>query len=331
VNASGLPDSRRAQRIDYARIFGERSETADTFGGALEGRWGAFAPKNSGDGTIHGAVTVGRPDRIRWLPPLVFALNAAVLGLFMAYSFLNLRPDMAHVVPWETFRRWIVLPMALAVLAPTAASVVFVRPILTWVRRRRRDPDGAPGDVPVPIAERAADTPLALAAFSLLAWLLVTVVAFVRFRTNVPAIPLGLGVHMIVRPVLAGFFAGTATFFAADYVCRVHVWPTVLVGTRIVGNARLRRVRVSHRLLAFWLAISVVPLGVVTLTTSLQVAGLDLVLHAPIARVAAVVLLTAISAAVGGAGLAWLVSRSVGWPRRPWRACATVTSRRGSR
>jgi class 3 adenylate cyclase len=168
--------------------------------------------------------------------------------------------------------------------------------------------------VPAPIAERAANAPLALAAFSLLAWLLVTAFACARFLTNVPAISLGLGLHMLVRPVLAGFIAGTATFFAADYVCRTHVWPTVLASTRIAGNARLWRVRVSHRLLALWLAISVVPLGVVTLTTSIQVAGLDLVAHAPLARVAAVVLLTAVSAAVGGAWLAWLVSRSVGWP-----------------
>jgi class 3 adenylate cyclase/HAMP domain-containing protein len=269
-------------------------------------------------------VIAGRPDRIRWLPLLVLALNAAVLGLFMAYSSLNLRPDMPRVVPWETLRKWIALPTALAVLAPAAASVVFVRPIVTWVRRRGRDHDGTPGDVPVPIAERAGDAPLALALFSFLAWLLVTAFACVRFVTNVPAIPLGLGVHMVVRPVLAGFIAGTATFFAADYVCRTHVWPTVLAGTRIVGNARLRRVRVSHRLLALWLAISVVPLGVVTLTTSIQVAGLDLVLHAPLARVAAVVLLTAVSAAVGGAWLAWLVSRSVG---RPLRALETAMAR----
>jgi class 3 adenylate cyclase/HAMP domain-containing protein len=75
-------------------------------------------------------------------------------------------------------------------------------------------------------------------------------------------------------------------------------------------------VRVSHRLAALWLAISVVPLGVVALTVSINVAGLDLALHAPIVRVAAVVVLIAVSAAVGGAWLAWLVSRSVGRPLR---------------
>jgi class 3 adenylate cyclase/HAMP domain-containing protein len=261
-------------------------------------------------------VIAGKPDRIRWLPSLVLALNAAVLGLFIAYSSLNLRPDMPRVAPGETFRWWIMVPVALAGLAPAAASAVFLRPLLTWIRSRPRSGRDGPGEVPVPIAERAADAPLALAAFSLGTWLLITVFACVRFLTSVPAISLGLGVHMVVRPVLAGFVAATATFFATDYVCRTHVWPTVLAGTRIIGNARLRRVRVSHRLLALWLAISVLPLGVVTLTTSIQVAGLDLTIHALLARVAAVVLLTTVSAAVGGAWLAWLVSRSVGWPLR---------------
>jgi class 3 adenylate cyclase/HAMP domain-containing protein len=252
----------------------------------------------------------GRPERIRWLPPLVLALNAAVLGLFAAYTSLNLRPDIPRAVPWEISHWWMLLPAGLAVVAPTVASVVFVRPILTWVRASGHPP----AEVPAPVAHRAANAPLALAGLSILAWLLVTAVAVVRFVTGVPPIPLGVGLHMVVRPVLAGFVAGTATFFAADYVCRTHVWPAVLAGTRIVGNARLRRVRVSHRLLALWLAISVVPLGVVALTTSIQVAGLDLTTHALLARVAAVVLFTALSAAVGGAWLAWLVSRSVGWP-----------------
>jgi class 3 adenylate cyclase/HAMP domain-containing protein len=262
-------------------------------------------------------VISGRPDKIRWLPPLVLVVNAAVLGLFMAYSALNLRPDMPRTATAETIRLRIALHAALAVLAPTAASFAFLRPIDRWVRGRRREDDRA-GDArgPAPIAERAADAPLALALFSLLAWLLVTAFAVARVLTSVPTLPLGMAVHVIVRPVLAGFVAGIATFFVSDYVCRVHVWPAALAGTPIVGNERLRRVRVSHRLVALWLAISVVPLAVVTLTTSVQVAGLDLRAHALLARVAAVVLLTAMSAALGGAWLAWLVSRSVGSPLR---------------
>lgn len=255
----------------------------------------------------------GRPDKIRWLPLLVLVVNAAVLGLFMAYSALNLRPDMPGPAPAETIRLRIALHAALAVLAPAAASFAFMRPVARWARGRREESDAG---VPAPIAERAADAPLALAMFSLLAWLLVTAFAVARVLISVPALPLGMAMHVIVRPVLAGFVAGIATFFVSDYVCRVHVWPAALAGTPIVGNERLRRVRVSHRLMALWLAISVVPLAVVTLTTSIQVAGLDLRAHALLARVAAVVLLTAMSAALGGAWLAWLVSRSVGRPLR---------------
>jgi class 3 adenylate cyclase/HAMP domain-containing protein len=245
----------------------------------------------------------------------VFVVNAAVLALFTAYSSLNLRPDLARIVPWEAAWRWMVMPVALVVLVPAMASVVFVRPILTWARGRG-DADGGRPDVPAGIAERAAGIPLTVARFSLLAWLLVAVFASMRALMGVHGISPGLVIHMIVRPVLAAFVAGTATFFAADYVCRTHVWPVTLAGARIAGNQRLRRVRVSHRLLALWLAVGVVPLGVVTLTMSLDVAGLDRAIHAPIARMAAVVLLISGSAALGGAWLAWLVAQSVGRPLR---------------
>jgi class 3 adenylate cyclase len=73
-------------------------------------------------------------------------------------------------------------------------------------------------------------------------------------------------------------------------------------------------VRVSHRLLGLWLAISALPLGAVALTTFSRVAGLDLAAHPVLGRLVSVILLIAVSAAVGGAWLAWLVSRSVARP-----------------
>jgi class 3 adenylate cyclase/HAMP domain-containing protein len=259
-----------------------------------------------------------RPDRIRWLPPLVLLVNAGVLGLFVTYSALNLRPDMPREVSVETVRVRIGLHALLTVLAPTIASFAFVRPISRWARGpwRRPDGDGGHPPVPSPIAERAAHTPLALALGSLLAWLLLTGFAAVLALGGVPPLPLGTALHVIVRPLLAGFVASTTIFFAADHVCRAHVWPVTLAGLPIGGNARLWRVRVSHRLLALWFAIGVVPLMVVILTTSLHVADLDLREHPVLARVTGVVLLTATSAAIGGAWLAWMVSRSVGRPLR---------------
>lgn len=260
------------------------------------------------DGT---AVTdAGRPDRVRWLPVLVLAVNGVVLALFVAYGSLNLRPDMPRAVPWETARRWMMIPAALALVAPAAASALYVRPILGWSRGRAVRPS------PHAILGRAMSVPLALAVFSLLAWALIAAVAAARALASDPPVPVGLALHMVVRPVLAGFVAGVAVFFSADSLCRTHVWPIVLRDLRLVEHPGLRRIRVSHRLVALWLAISVVPLGVVTLTTSVNVIGLDLALHAPVVRVAAVVVLVALSAALGGAWLAWLVSRSVGRPLR---------------
>ncbi len=249
-------------------------------------------------------------NRIRWLPALVLLVNVTVFGLFVAYGSLNVRPDMSRLEPPGSSRWWMLVPAALAALGPTLASAAFLRPIVAWCRVR----GDVVGEVPAAIAYRAAHIPRTLALASLATWTLVTVFVTARLVVGLRAIPLGLGVHMVLRPALAGVVAATATFFAADYVCRLHVWPVLLSGLRIVGNARLRRVRVSHRLLALWLAISALPLSVVTLTTATQVAGLDLTVHAPVARVAAVVVLLAISAAVGGAWLAWLVSRSIGRP-----------------
>jgi hypothetical protein len=113
----------------------------------------------------------GTPDRIRWLPPLVLLVNAGVLGLFVTYSALNLRPDIPHPASAGAVPVRLILHALLTVLAPAATSLAFVRSIDRWARAPWR-PDGR-GDrppVPLPIARRAAQTPLALALFSLLAW-----------------------------------------------------------------------------------------------------------------------------------------------------------------
>jgi class 3 adenylate cyclase/HAMP domain-containing protein len=265
-----------------------------------------------------------RPGRIGRLPPLVLLVNVAVLGLLMGYSSLNLRPDTSTVrsLQPQAYQQW---ALFLAILAPALASLVFLWPILEWLRRGRTDRVADTlGDVPDTIALRAANAPLALAAFSLLGWILVTTLAGVRSLASAHDISLGLAVHLVVRPLLAGLIAGAATFFGAEYLCRTHVWPVLLASTRIAGNPRLWRVRVSHRLLGLWLAISVLPLSAVALTTFTRVAGLDLASHPVLGRLVSVILLIAASAAVGGAWLAWLVSRSVG---RPLEALETAMAR----
>jgi class 3 adenylate cyclase len=249
-----------------------------------------------------------------WLPPLVLVVNLAVLGLLMGYSSLNLLPDISSL-PMLQARAYFQWTVVAAACTPAVAALAFLWPALGWLRRRRSDRAGdAVPDVPVAIAQRAANAPLALAAFSLLAWALVTGLAGVRALASAPDTSLGLAVHLVLRPVLAGLIAGAATFFGAEYLCRTHVWPALLVSTRIAGNPRLWRVRVSHRLLGLWLAVSVLPLGTVALTTFTRVAGLDLGAHPLLGRLVSVIGLIAVSAAVGGAWLAWMVSRSVARP-----------------
>ncbi len=261
------------------------------------------------------ATTAGTPPvaQIRCLPPFVLLVNLVILGLLVAYSSLNLWPDIsvARMPETQTHARWILVLAPLAVLGPTAASVVLLWPILNWWSERGT---AAADDVPVRIARRAANLPLALAASSLLAWLVVTTLAVFQTLTSGPSVPLALGLHIVLRPILAGLIAGVATFFGAEYVCRTHAWPRLLAHTQIVGTARLWRVRVSHRLVALWLALSVLPLTAVVLTTATQVASLDLAMHPLLGRVVSVVFLISISAAVGGAWLAWFVSQSIGRP-----------------
>ena len=266
----------------------------------------------------------GRPERLGWLPPLVLLVNVAILGLLMGYSSLNLRPDISTVRALQptAYHQWTAV---LVILAPAVASLAFLWPMLGWLRRRRSDrADGAAPEVPAAIAERAANAPLALAALSLLAWTFVTGLAAVRVLANIQDVSLGLAVHLVLRPVLAGLIAAAATFFGAEYLCRTHVWPALLARTRIAGNPRLWRARVSHRLVGLWLVISALPLGVVTLTTLTRVAGLDLAVHPVLGRLVSVILLIAASAAVGGAWLAFMVSRSVA---RPLEALETAMAR----
>jgi len=203
---------------------------------------------------------------------------------------------------------------ALVLLGPAAAALVLVWPVLGWLRRRPRQPGEAQEGIPVAIARRAANLPLALAAFSLLGWLLVTGLALAESRTLDISIPLGLAAHFVLRPLLAGLIAGAATFFAAEHLCRTHVWPVLLANLTIAENRGLFRIRVWHRLFGLWFVISALPLAAVAVTTLARAAGVDLAADPVLGRLVHVVLLIAVSAAVGGAVFAWLVSRAITGP-----------------
>lgn len=263
------------------------------------------------------------PNLAGWLAPLVFLVNLAVFGLLIAYSVLNLLPDIpaAHEIHPRIYAQW---AAAVAVLAPTAACLLFLWPVFAWLRQRRADLGGAGGAIPAAIAQRAANAPLALAAFSMLGWLVVTAFVAARALFGGFDIPAGHVAHFVSRPMLAGLIAAAATFFAAEHLCRTQVWSALLATTMIAGNRGLWRVRVWHRLVALWLVIGALPLGAVALTTLTGVTGVDLVDDPIIERLAYVVLLIAVSAALGGAWLAWLVARSIA---RPLEALEAATAR----
>jgi class 3 adenylate cyclase/HAMP domain-containing protein len=257
-----------------------------------------------------------KPERMQALPLLVLIVNVVVTGVVMAYSSLNLRPDLpsAAAARPETYRR---AALYLTALLPTVATTVYLWPVSRWLRTvwARRTPGGTAA-VPAAIGQRAANAPVALAAFSLLTWVVAEVLVLLRLRTIPADLSLGLSAHFIIRPLLAGLIAAVAVFFVAEYVCRTHAWPALLAGVPIAGNRGVWRIRVAHRLLLLWLAIGFLPLSAVTLTALMRVDSLGDAADPGLVRVVSVVIFIAASAALGGAGLAWLLARSMDRPLR---------------
>lgn len=260
---------------------------------------------------------------IGWLVPLVFLVSLAVFGLLVAYSFLNLLPDIpaANKIHLGSSVR---SSAVIGVLAPTAASFWFLWPVFAWLRSRTTDAPDAGCEIPATIVQRMASAPLALAAFSFFGWILVSAFVAVRLTFEGIGIPLDHSVHFVSSPVLAGLIAATATFFAAEHLCRTQVWSVLLATTTIAGNRMLWRVRVWHRLVALWLVVGALPLGAVVLTTATLVEDVNLAADPMLGRLAYVLLFIAVSATLGGAWLARLVSLSI---TQPLEALETATAR----
>lgn len=261
-------------------------------------------------------MTTAGPERMTALPPLVFLVNVAVTAVLITYSSLNLRPDLpasSSVHPMTHHRAAVYLTF----LLPTAASTVYLWPVSRWLRGvGARRTQGGSVEAPVAIGQRAANAPVALAAFSLLSWVLVDVLVLLRLPTVPAELTPGLSAHFLIRPLLAGLVATVAVFFVSEYVCRTRAWPALLATVPIAGNPRVWRIRVAHRLILLWLAIAFLPLSAVALTASMRVAGHDGVADSGVVRLVSVVILIAASATVGGAGLAWLLARSMDRPLR---------------
>jgi class 3 adenylate cyclase/HAMP domain-containing protein len=257
-----------------------------------------------------------RPVRIELLPLLVLLVNLMVTGVLSVYSSLNLRPDVLSATSArpETSQRAI---LYVTFLLPAVASAVYLWPVSRWLRTAWTSrTETRTVEVPATIARRAANAPVSLAAFSLLSWILVEVLVLRRLHTIPSELSFGMATHFVVRPLLAGLISAVAVFFAAEYVCRAHAWPVLLAGVPIAGNRHIWRIRVAHRLVLLWLAIGFLPLSAVVLTASMRMVGVDQASDPVLVRVTSVVIFIGASATLGGAGLAWLLARSMDRPLR---------------
>ncbi len=257
-----------------------------------------------------------KPERIRWLIPMTLVINLLMIGVIVTYSQLNLRPFLQNHAP-KSFDPARFASFLIGFLLPPILSFFYLRPVTDWLRRvwSTREED-APIQVPQAILIRSANTPLYLGIFCIISWAILDTILFVRVFTSFSKLTLGMWSHFIIRPLLAGLIAASATTFAAEYICRSHLWPALFSNAGIEENPRILKIRVAHRLFLLWLVISFLPLSAVAMTAFIRLDALDAANDPLLIRVMAVIIFIAVSAALGGAWMAWLVSRSMDRPLR---------------
>ena len=80
-----------------------------------------------------------RPERIRWLPPLVCLVNCGMVGLLVVYTMIDLKPILPPFDPSRLFLFRIFVSV-LAVLLPMAAGTFYLQPVYAWLRNPRSNP-----------------------------------------------------------------------------------------------------------------------------------------------------------------------------------------------
>jgi class 3 adenylate cyclase/HAMP domain-containing protein len=252
---------------------------------------------------------LSNPRHIWWLPPLVLLINLTVLGMLLTYSSLNLRP---YTPPHDPSQAQAIrlISFFLTLLLPPIASVWYLWPALTWFQRTAQT--SAPP--PLKVIERAGNSPVLLALFTFVSWILADVLLALRLRVTFEALDWGILGHFIARPLVAGLIAATTVFIVSEYICRTHVWPTLLSQVAIEEYPGLWKVRLVHRLFFLWLAISFVPLSAIALTALVRIDLLDAREDSALFQVMVVIIAIASSAALGGSVIAWLLARSMSKP-----------------
>jgi class 3 adenylate cyclase len=264
------------------------------------------------------------PERLRWLPVIATVVNLSVLAVLVTYSSLNLKPYVPRATSPDS-HGYHQSTLILTLLLPAVGSVIYLWPILVWLHRVSSGRGSEPVQIPAAVVNRAANVPIALAAVSLGSWMVTALIVILRLSGSLEHVTAGLWAHFIARPLLAGLVAGVTVFFAAEHVCRTHAWPMFLATARIEGDPHIWKVRVTHRFLLLWLAISFLPLSAVALTAVIRTEAVDVAGDPALGRVMSVIILISGSAALGGAALAWLLAQSMGRPLRALeRAMARV-------
>lgn len=257
------------------------------------------------------------PRKLRRLPLLLLLVNLGAAGLIRVYTFLNLRPftSMAEKAYLQSVSASLI-PI-LSVILPTLASLVYLWPILRYFGQGREGPGlmDAPR-FPLSLVARTANAPAVLGLFCLLGWSIMLIPASVVLVEDLPERTLGTWAHVLIRPILTGLMAGVAAYFGAEYSCRRDVWPVVFARFDIAAIPRVLKIRVLHRQLLLWLAISFIPLGVIALIALVRLDMVDAATDPLLLRVMDAIIFLAASAAAGGAWLTWLMSRSMNRPLR---------------
>ncbi len=254
-----------------------------------------------------------RPERVIWVPPLLLMINLAGIGIVFAYSHLNLRPFLPPLVETTLWPIWLFL--IITFLVSTVLSALSLKPLWAWLRGPRSP--GAPlPPPPQATVERGANLPFLSGILCLGSWLVLDIMVFVRIQMIFTEVTPGMVLHIVIRPLLAGLIASTAVVFASEYLCRAHLWPVLFANARVQENERLFKFRVAHRFFLLWAAISFLPLSSVAFTAYLRIESFQSASDPVLWRVMVAIILISASAAIGGAWLAWLVSRAMGRPLR---------------
>ena len=245
------------------------------------------------------------------LPVGVLVANLFALGLLYAYTHLNLRPFLPVHDTVKILGQPMVVFIAFLFLLPAAASLIFLWPVFLWPGRGESD-----ADVPPKVVQRAANAPVTLSIFTAAAWALVSVVTLLQVRVTLAELTPGLWAHFFIRPILTGLIATTGVYFTVELICRRQMWPAIFASRTITGGPGIWRIRLLHRLIMFWATISFLPLSGMALIAYVRLEGIAASADPVQGRVMYAIILIGFSAALGGAWLAWVLSRTMVDPLR---------------